>query len=151
MILKQRRTERETYMVRTFRFLLETEQGSVVFDPYGPGTVPGLELPELKADLCLCSHGHGDHNYSAGVKLSGCETGLKVTGFPCFHDDRQGGRILHDRFRRGRRSGAGFEAPAGGAHALQRPGLRLPGHLLPGGLHGENGPGEGAGQQCPGA
>ena len=71
-------------------FLLETEQGSVVFDPYGPGTVPGLELPELKADLCLCSHGHGDHNYSAGVKLSGCETGLKVTGFPCFHDDRQG-------------------------------------------------------------
>lgn len=71
-------------------FKLETDLGSVVFDPYGPGSVPGLELPELEADLCLCSHGHGDHNYAAAVKLSGREPGFKVTGFPCFHDDKQG-------------------------------------------------------------
>ena len=42
-------------------FLLDTEQGRVVFDPYEPGYVPGLKLPELEAELCLCSHGHGDH------------------------------------------------------------------------------------------
>lgn len=71
-------------------FLLETEQGSVVFDPYEPGYVPGLKLPELEADLCLCSHGHGDHNYTAAVKLSGRQTGLKIFEFPCFHDDKQG-------------------------------------------------------------
>ena len=67
-------------------FLLETEQGSVVFDPYEPGYVPGLKLPELEADLCLCSHGHGDHNYTAAAKLSGRQTGLKIFEFPCFHD-----------------------------------------------------------------
>ena len=34
-------------------FLLETEQGRVVFDPYEPGYVPGIKLPELEAELCL--------------------------------------------------------------------------------------------------
>lgn len=71
-------------------FLLDTEQGRVVFDPYEPGYVPGLKLPELEAELCLCSHGHGDHNYTAGVKLSGKEHGLKVQEFSCFHDEKQG-------------------------------------------------------------
>ena len=71
-------------------FLLETEQGNAVFDPYGPGTVPGLKLPELEADLCLCSHSHGDHNYSQGVRLSGRRPELKLEEFQCFHDDKQG-------------------------------------------------------------
>ena len=34
-------------------FLLETAEGSVVFDPYAPGSVPGLKLPPLRADLVL--------------------------------------------------------------------------------------------------
>lgn len=71
-------------------FLLETKEGSVVFDPYEPGYVPGLSLPPLEADLCLCSHDHGDHNYSAAVRLSGCRPELKVGKFECFHDDKQG-------------------------------------------------------------
>lgn len=71
-------------------FMLETEQGSVVFDPYEPGSVPGLELPELRADLCLCSHGHHDHGYKEAVRLSGRQPELKVWEFPCFHDDKQG-------------------------------------------------------------
>ncbi len=71
-------------------FLLETEEGSVVFDPYEPGSVPGLSLPPLEADLCLCSHGHGDHNYNAGVRLSGRSPEFKVRKFECFHDDKQG-------------------------------------------------------------
>ena len=36
-------------------FLLESRDGSVVFDPYAPGYVPGLRLPPLQADLCLCN------------------------------------------------------------------------------------------------
>lgn len=71
-------------------FLLETKEGSVVFDPYEPGYVPGLSLPQMEADLCLCSHGHGDHNYTAGVRLSGCRPKFKVQKFECFHDDKQG-------------------------------------------------------------
>ncbi len=71
-------------------FLLETKEGSVVFDPYEPGYVPGLSMPQMEADLCLCSHGHGDHNYSAGVRLSGRSPEFKVRKFDCFHDDKQG-------------------------------------------------------------
>lgn len=71
-------------------FLVETELGSVVFDPYAPGSVPGLSLPPLAADAVICSHGHADHAYSAGVALSGREPGFSVTHLECFHDDRRG-------------------------------------------------------------
>ena len=72
-------------------FLLETAEGSVVFDPYAPGSVPGVELPpELEADAVLCSHGHRDHGYAAGVKLSGREPGFRVKKLDCWHDEKQG-------------------------------------------------------------
>ena len=32
-------------------FELRSSAGSVVFDPYRPGSVPGLSLPELNADV----------------------------------------------------------------------------------------------------
>ena len=32
-------------------FLVETREGSAVLDPYAPGSVPGLSLPALTADL----------------------------------------------------------------------------------------------------
>ena len=71
-------------------FLAETAEGSAVFDPYAPGSVPGLELPPLRADAVVCSHGHRDHGYAAGVTLSGREPGFTLRAIPCFHDDRQG-------------------------------------------------------------
>ncbi len=71
-------------------FKLETAEGSVVFDPYSPGSVPGLTLPALEADAVICSHGHGDHNYAAGVRLTGRAPGFAVRQLPCFHDDVQG-------------------------------------------------------------
>ncbi|MBR0353935.1 MAG: MBL fold metallo-hydrolase [Oscillospiraceae bacterium] len=72
-------------------FLLETAEGSVVFDPYAPGAVPGVALPEdLTADTVVCSHGHKDHGYAAGVKLSGRKPGFRVKQLDCWHDDRQG-------------------------------------------------------------
>ena len=71
-------------------FELRLSSGSVVFDPYCPGSVPGLSLPELSADAVICSHGHSDHNCSETVKLSGREPEFKVTQIPTFHDDQRG-------------------------------------------------------------
>lgn len=71
-------------------FTLETEQGSVVFDPYSPGSVPGFVLPELTADAVICSHGHGDHSYTEGVGLSGKKPSFRVSQIECFHDEVKG-------------------------------------------------------------
>lgn len=71
-------------------FLAETAEGSAVFDPYAPGSVPGLALPPLRADAVICSHGHRDHGYTAGVALSGREPGFTLRSLPCWHDERQG-------------------------------------------------------------
>ncbi|MGX8692239.1 MAG: MBL fold metallo-hydrolase [Clostridia bacterium] len=71
-------------------FLLETAEGSVVFDPYAPGSVPGVELPALRADAVLCSHGHRDHGYAEAVTLSGKQPGFRVTELASFHDDKRG-------------------------------------------------------------
>lgn len=67
-------------------FLLETAEGSLVFDPYAPGSVPGLRLPELTADLVLCSHGHSDHGAADEVRLSGKTPAFTVTKIASFHD-----------------------------------------------------------------
>ena len=72
-------------------FLLETDCGSVVFDPYEPGYVPGLALPpRLCADLVLCSHGHKDHGCRSAVSLTGAETGFRITAIESYHDDQKG-------------------------------------------------------------
>ena len=71
-------------------FELRLSSGSVVFDPYCPGSVPGLSLPELSADAVICSHGHSDHCCAGAVKLSGREPGFRVTQIPTFHDDQRG-------------------------------------------------------------
>ena len=68
-------------------FLLETAEGSAVFDPYAPGSVPGWKLPKLTADCVLCSHGHSDHGYAEGVKLTGRPYAAAVTRIGSFHDD----------------------------------------------------------------
>ncbi len=65
--------------------------GSVVFDPYEVGSVPGVELPDgLSADTVLCSHGHGDHNAAGRVKLSGNMPYYAVSSIGTFHDPEQG-------------------------------------------------------------
>ncbi len=38
----------------------------------------------------LCSHEHSDHNYRAGVKLSGKAAELRVEKIQTFHDEKQG-------------------------------------------------------------
>lgn len=71
-------------------FLIETAEGSVVFDPYEPGSVPGLRLPELRADAVVCSHSHHDHCYPAGVQLSGETPRFALRELPCYHDAMNG-------------------------------------------------------------
>jgi L-ascorbate metabolism protein UlaG (beta-lactamase superfamily) len=71
-------------------FLLESDEGSAVFDPYAPGSVPGLTLPTLTADAVFCSHQHADHNYAKGVALSGKNPAFKICRLDCFHDDAKG-------------------------------------------------------------
>lgn len=71
-------------------FLVETDAGSAVFDPYAPGSVPGLTLPKLRADRVFCSHSHADHAYAQGVTLTGEKPSFAVTQVPTFHDEKRG-------------------------------------------------------------
>ena len=63
-------------------FTIKTQEGSVVLDPYEDGKVPGLGSLRLEADAVLCSHEHSDHNFRAGVSLSGKPCGVQVETVP---------------------------------------------------------------------
>ena len=71
-------------------FLLETAEGSAIFDPYAPGSVPGWLLPVLSADSALCSHGHSDHNWAEGVTLTGETPRYRVETLDTWHDEKKG-------------------------------------------------------------
>ena len=71
-------------------FLLESESGSIVFDPFAPGKVPGWELPALSADKVICSHSHADHNWAEGISLTGKPFTGEILQIPSFHDDKRG-------------------------------------------------------------
>ncbi len=71
-------------------FELNPSLGSVVFDPNCPGSVPGLSLPELRADAVICSHGHSDHCGSDAVRLSGANPAFSFTQIHTFHDGEGG-------------------------------------------------------------
>lgn len=73
-------------------FKLETTSGSVVFDPYAPGSVPGLALPEITADAVVCSHRHSDHYCPEAVTLTGSEPSFAMYSIPTFHDECMGAK-----------------------------------------------------------
>ena len=73
-------------------FTLDTGEGRAVFDPYEPDYVPGRILPPLAAEMVLCSHEHGDHHYSAGVKQTRMRTGFTVETVDCWHDAVHGAK-----------------------------------------------------------
>ena len=73
-------------------FTVEKDGFSIVFDPYGPNTVPGLAPLSLIADMVLCSHEHGDHGYTDAVTLkhSGTKNPFSITKIDTWHDPEQG-------------------------------------------------------------
>ena len=80
-------------------FTVKTQEGSVVLDPYEDGKVPGLGPLRLEADAVLCSHEHGDHNFRAGVSLTGKPFGARVEAIPSWHDEvcgrKRGSNTIH--------------------------------------------------------
>ena len=73
-------------------FTVECGSWRVAFDPYSPGSVPGLSGLALEADEVLCSHTHGDHGYRAAVKIRphAAENPFTVETIRCPHDDAGG-------------------------------------------------------------
>lgn len=68
------------------------ENGSVVFDPYADGAVPGLRLMRIYADAVLCSHAHSDHNAADKVVTSERKADFSLRRIPCFHDEVGGAK-----------------------------------------------------------
>ena len=73
-------------------FMLRSEDGSAVFDPYVPGYVQGLKLPPLTADSVVCSHKHSDHYCPEAVMLSGNPPRFKMQQIYSFHDGCMGAK-----------------------------------------------------------
>ena len=71
-------------------FELRSDSGSLVFDPYEGGYLPGLTMPHLTADAVISSHRHGDHYAPDMVSLTGNEPDMTLTQIPCFHDEAMG-------------------------------------------------------------
>lgn len=71
-------------------FKLESEDGSIIFDPYKDNCVVGLNNIKEKADLVLCSHSHDDHYGIENVQLSGKNTTFEIEKIHSYHDDKHG-------------------------------------------------------------
>lgn len=71
-------------------FTLECEDGTIVFDPFEDGSVPGIRNLDLYADLVLCSHEHHDHNARSKVTINNNNKTFNITTIDCFHDDKNG-------------------------------------------------------------
>ena len=71
-------------------FTLEIRQGTLVLDPYRPGSVPGLPNLKLEADGVYCSHQHDDHAGAELVTLSGRGHTVQVEEIETYHDPEQG-------------------------------------------------------------
>jgi len=86
-------------------FLLTTGSGKrIITDPYEPGSFDGAvkyRPVEDRADIVLVSHGHADHNHTAGIpgdpvildRAGESEIGdVRLRGIPAWHDTEKGSR-----------------------------------------------------------
>ena len=73
-------------------FKVEEDGFAVVFDPMKDGSVPGVRPVREKADLVLCSHGHGDHNAAELIDVSDAKADSPFRIYPMssYHDDAEG-------------------------------------------------------------
>ncbi len=70
-------------------FKLSSEGYSIVVDPYENGSIPGLRDLDVTANLCVCSHGHGDHHGDSCVKTeeSLVRNPFRIETVESWHDD----------------------------------------------------------------
>lgn len=74
-------------------FKVSSVYGTVLFDPYGDGSVPGLTLPRnLVADQVFCSHEHHDHNAAGLVHLEKQPKEVEHFEIVVPHDDANGSK-----------------------------------------------------------
>lgn len=71
-------------------FQVELAGSSIVLDPYGVGSVPGLRLPDLNADEVHISHNHTDHNAAQRVLCSGRPLQFSTREVAGDHDHHDG-------------------------------------------------------------
>lgn len=72
-------------------FKLEESEESLVFDPFADGSVRGYRDIREEANVCLCSHMHGDHNAAKNVKLVESERDVfQLELIRTYHDDKKG-------------------------------------------------------------
>ncbi len=71
-------------------FLVESQNHSILFDPYEDGSVPGLKLPNnLSVDQVYCSHEHADHS-AAHLVRSVCKDPWNTQFIQIPHDHHNG-------------------------------------------------------------
>jgi L-ascorbate metabolism protein UlaG (beta-lactamase superfamily) len=65
---------------------------AILFDPFQPGSVPGLKTVDEAVDLVICSHGHRDHGYAEAGKIRTpkVQNPFKISEIKCFHDNAGG-------------------------------------------------------------
>ena len=110
-------------------FMMESRAGRVVFDPYADGSVPGLTLPQLTADLVLCSHGHADHAGEDKVTLTGEQTDYTVETLCCWHDDAGGTKRGENLIRIVSGGGARVAHLGDVGHMLSKGQIKAIGHV----------------------
>lgn len=73
-------------------FTVSLDGYEIVFDPYAPDSVPGLEPLDLRADMLLCSHYHEDHgcSYVVDVQDDGSDCPCTIEKIETFHDPEGG-------------------------------------------------------------
>lgn len=78
-------------------FFIKTKEGRLVTDPFNPSI--GLRFPKVEADIVTVSHAHFDHNATSLVGGTPVvidmpgefeKSGLRITGYPSFHDKKKG-------------------------------------------------------------
>ena len=74
-------------------FLIESNDFSVVIDPYQRGSVPNMEFPKVKeVDAVICSHDHHDHNAKELVKIKNNPNPIKHFSIRVPHDHENGAK-----------------------------------------------------------